>query len=52
MKAYITLEENLQQPELYCNAKPLTYYWYMKSDLKEIYYDNYLPNLKTVIFYT
>ena len=34
MKVYVTLEENLQEPE---------WYWVMKSDLEEIYYDDYLP---------
>ena len=50
MKAYVTLEENLQEPEWYCNAKPLTYYWHMKSDLEEIYYDDYLPIQKLLSF--
>lgn len=36
MKAYVILEENLQEPEWYCNVKLLRYYWNMKLDLEEI----------------
>ena len=50
IKAYVILEENLQEPEWYCNAKPLTYYWHIKSDLEEIYYDDYLPIQKLLSF--
>lgn len=50
MKAYVILEENLQDPEQYYNAKPLTYYWRMKSDLEEVCYDDYLPIKKLLSF--
>lgn len=50
MKAYVILEENLQEPEWYCNVKLLTYYWNMKLDLEEIYYDDYLSIQKLFSF--
>lgn len=50
MKAYVILVENLQEPEGYCNVKLLTYYWNMKSELEETYYDDYLPIQKLLSF--
>lgn len=50
MKAYVIPKENLQEPEWYCNVKLLIYYWNMKSDLDEIYYDDYLQIQKLLSF--